>query len=100
MSFVSEPVTQAKIVKRSIIIRGHKTSCSMEKDYWDGFKEIAAERDELLGDLAAHVEDLGINRNNLSSSIRLFVYRWQRDRRLIAAQHAERATAMLHAAST
>jgi predicted DNA-binding ribbon-helix-helix protein len=88
------------IRKRSIIICGHKTSVSMEDDFWQAFKEIADEEDVLLGELGAKIESLGINRNNLSSAIRLFVLRWNRDRRLIAAQHAERAAAMLHAAST
>src|SRR5262245_16419544 len=36
------------ITKRSIIIAGHKTSVSVEADFWEGLREIAKERRVLV----------------------------------------------------
>jgi predicted DNA-binding ribbon-helix-helix protein len=60
------------VVKRSVIIAGHKTSVSLEDAFWVGLKEIARRRRGTLSDL---VQDINIKRRNgnLSSSIRLFV---------------------------
>jgi predicted DNA-binding ribbon-helix-helix protein len=40
-----EAVKKSLVLKRSVIIAGHKTSVSLEGEFWDGLKEIAAERD-------------------------------------------------------
>ena len=59
------------VVKRSIIIGGHKTSVSLEHAFWQAFKDIAALRNMTLSDLAMSID---AERNgNLSSAIRLFV---------------------------
>ena len=60
------------VVKRSIVIAGHKTSVSLEDAFWQGLKEIAARRDMTLSDLVATI-DTGRHLGNLSSAIRLFV---------------------------
>ncbi len=60
------------VVKRSIVIAGHKTSVSLEDAFWQGLKEIATERDMRLSDLVATI-DTGRHNGNLSSAIRLFV---------------------------
>ena len=60
------------VVKRSIVIAGHKTSVSLEDAFWQGLKEIAEERDLTLSDLVATI-DTGRHQGNLSSAIRLFV---------------------------
>ena len=60
------------VVKRSIVIAGHKTSVSLEDAFWQGLKEIADERDVTLSDLVATI-DTGRYQGNLSSAIRLFV---------------------------
>lgn len=60
------------VVKRSIVVAGHKTSVSLEDAFWKGLKDIANERDLTLSDLVATI-DTGRDRNNLSSAIRLFV---------------------------
>jgi len=60
------------VVKRSIVIAGHKTSVSLEDAFWQGLKEIADERNATLSDLVA-VIDTGRQHGNLSSAIRLFV---------------------------
>jgi hypothetical protein len=35
---------RSAVVKRSIVIAGHKTSISLEDEFWDGLKEIARAR--------------------------------------------------------
>jgi len=60
------------VVKRSIVIAGHKTSVSLEDAFWQGLKEIATERDLTLSDLVATI-DTDRHHGNLSSAIRLFV---------------------------
>jgi Ribbon-helix-helix domain len=36
------------IVKRSVVVAGHKTSVSLEDAFWKGLKEVAGERDTTL----------------------------------------------------
>jgi predicted DNA-binding ribbon-helix-helix protein len=60
------------VVKRSIVIAGHKTSVSLEDAFWKGLKEIASDRDLTLSGMVASI-DSGRHGGNLSSAIRLFV---------------------------
>jgi len=75
------------VVKRSIVIAGHKTSVSLEDAFWQSLKQIANERDITLSDLVASI-DTGRHHGNLSSAIRLFVLDYYRER----AANAPRAT--------
>jgi len=73
---------KSPVVKRSIVIAGHKTSVSLEDAFWTGIKEIAAKRDVTLSDMVATI-DQERQHGNLSSAIRLFVldhYRGAQDR--------------------
>ena len=63
---------KSPVVKRSIVIAGHKTSVSLEDAFWKGLKEIAGSREMTLSDLVA-VIDSERRHGNLSSAIRLFV---------------------------
>ena len=63
---------KSPVVKRSIVIAGHKTSVSLEDAFWKCLKEIAGERQMTLSDLVASI-DTGRHHGNLSSAIRLFV---------------------------
>ena len=60
------------VVKRSIVIAGHKTSVSLEGAFWTALKDIAASRQQSLTDLVGAI-DAGRQQGNLSSAIRLFV---------------------------
>jgi len=65
------------VVKRSIIIGGHKTSVSLEHAFWQAFKDIAALRNMTLSDLLMSID---AERNGkLSSAIRLFVLEFYRN---------------------
>jgi predicted DNA-binding ribbon-helix-helix protein len=63
---------KSPVVKRSIVIAGHKTSVSLEDAFWTGLKEIATARGMTLSELVASI-DTGRQHGNLSSAIRLFV---------------------------
>jgi predicted DNA-binding ribbon-helix-helix protein len=63
---------KSPVVKRSIVIAGHKTSVSLEDAFWKGLKEIAGTRDMTLSELVAFI-DSERQHGNLSSAIRLFV---------------------------
>jgi predicted DNA-binding ribbon-helix-helix protein len=63
------------IKKRSIKIAGHKTSVSLEEDFWDALKAIAAAEGVSLSALvertdAARADKAGAD--NLSSALRLY----------------------------
>lgn len=63
---------KSPVVKRSIVIAGHKTSVSLEDTFWACLKEIASARELTLSDLVASI-DTDRHAGNLSSAIRLFV---------------------------
>jgi predicted DNA-binding ribbon-helix-helix protein len=69
---------KSPVVKRSIVIAGHKTSVSLEDAFWKGLKEIAGGRDMTLSDLVAAI-DSERQHGNLSSAIRLFVLDFYRN---------------------
>lgn len=61
------------VIKRSIIIGGHKTSFSLENEFFIEFKRIAKERNLTLSELAGKIENAKAGVGNLSSAIRVFV---------------------------
>ena len=71
---------KSPVVKRSIVIAGHKSSVSLEDTFWKGLKEIAGGRDMTLSEMVAAI-DSDRQHGNLSSAIRLFVLDFYRNRR-------------------
>ena len=69
---------KSPVVKRSIVIAGHKTSVSLEDEFWAGLKEIADERGSTLSDLVASI-DHDRRHGNLSSAVRLQVLKYYRE---------------------
>jgi len=61
-------------VKHSLTLRGHRTSVSLEADFWSEFRRLAAERGRSINDLAAEI-DAGRGDLGLASAIRVFVLR-------------------------
>jgi len=68
---------KSSIIKRSVVIAGHKTSVSLEDAFWSGLKEIARAQQATLSKTVAEI-DKARQRGNLSSAIRLFVLDWVR----------------------
>lgn len=61
------------VEKRSVTIRGHRTSYSLEKPFYDDLLAISAARDMTLAALVAVVDAQRPREANLSSALRLFV---------------------------
>jgi predicted DNA-binding ribbon-helix-helix protein len=64
---------KSPIVKRSIVVGGHKTSVSLEEAFWSGMKEISGARSMTLSRLVSEIDANRNQGNNLSSAIRQFV---------------------------
>jgi predicted DNA-binding ribbon-helix-helix protein len=47
------------VVKRSVVVAGHKTSVSLEDAFWNGLKEIASGRNITLSALVTAVDSGG-----------------------------------------
>jgi predicted DNA-binding ribbon-helix-helix protein len=63
---------KSTVVKRSIVLAGHKTSVSLEDPFWEGLKDIAKDQRKTLSDLVGSI-DTNREHGNLSSALRLFV---------------------------
>lgn len=66
--------------KRSLTLRGHRTSVSLEDDFWRAFQEIAAERKQAVNALAAEIDETRGGDMGLASALRLFILRYYRER--------------------
>lgn len=64
---------RSPVIKRSIVIGGHKTSVSLEDLFWISLKDISKQRSLTLSKLVAEIDERRGERANLSSAIRLFV---------------------------
>ena len=62
-----------KLLKRSVTIAGHRTSVSLEAEFWDALTEIAAEKRRPLASLIEEIDKREGRDKNLSSALRLFV---------------------------
>ena len=72
------------VIKRSIVIDGHKTSVSLENEFWDGLREIADRENITLSTVVGQI-DRDRTSCNLSSAIRVFVFNRLRTRK--GSQH-------------
>jgi predicted DNA-binding ribbon-helix-helix protein len=61
------------VIKRSIVVAGHKTSVSLEDSFWIGLKEIARNGHLTLSQLVNKVDTDRVNAN-LSSALRVYVF--------------------------
>ena len=68
---------KSPVVKRSVVVAGHKTSVSLEDAFWMGLKEIAGRRLITLSDLVSAIDE-NRQQGNLSSALRLFVLEFYR----------------------
>ena len=76
-------------MKRSLSIAGHRTSISLEQEFWDALTEIANSRSQSVASLVAEVDELRlyhfqnntddeIGMGGLSSALRIFILRHYR----------------------
>ncbi|GAK44855.1 arylsulfate sulfotransferase-like protein [Tepidicaulis marinus] len=64
-----------KIVKRSVSIAGHRTSISLERPFWEGLKELACSRKVSVNELIRQIDAGREEEENLSSALRVFVFK-------------------------
>jgi predicted DNA-binding ribbon-helix-helix protein len=64
---------KSRVVKRSLVVGGHKTSVSLEDAFWYELRAIAQRRHMHLSQLVGAI-DAERRHCNLSSAIRLFVF--------------------------
>jgi predicted DNA-binding ribbon-helix-helix protein len=64
---------KSAVIKRSVTLNGHKTSVSLENEFWDALREIAERANLPLPRLMEQV-DKDRTTCNLSSAIRIFVF--------------------------
>lgn len=67
------------VTKRSISIRGHRTSFSIEQPFYDDLLRIAAQKDIALARLVGEIDEARSRDTNLSSALRLHVLDWYRN---------------------
>ena len=65
---------KSPVIKRSVVITGHKTSVSLEDVFWKGLKEIAEARRRPLAELLVEIDRS--RQGNFSSAIRTFVFNY------------------------
>ena len=67
-----EHTKRSAVVKRSIVINSHKTSVSLENEFWFALREIAKKEYVAINTLVARI-DGSRGSPNLSSAIRIYV---------------------------
>ncbi|HGG05883.1 MAG TPA: aryl-sulfate sulfotransferase [Aliiroseovarius sp.] len=59
--------------KHSLTLRGHRTSVSLEEEFWHAFLTIAKDRKMPINELAAEIDAARGPERGLASAIRVFV---------------------------
>ncbi|HEY7749234.1 MAG TPA: ribbon-helix-helix domain-containing protein [Aestuariivirgaceae bacterium] len=68
-------------MKRSVRVAGHRTSLSLEPQFWEALQSAAKTRSVSISSLIAQI-DYGRGEINLSSAIRIFLLQEARHGRL------------------
>jgi len=61
------------MIKRSVVVAGHRTSISLEPAFWDELSAIAARRKLSLNALVSEIDGARGDVANLSSAVRLYI---------------------------
>ena len=67
-------------VKHSVTLKGHRTSVSLEDEFWQEFRNLAAEKSMPINALVAKIDEERGMEIGLASAIRLYVLRALKDR--------------------
>lgn len=63
----------ARPVKHSLTLRGHRTSVSLEAEFWQAFRQIAEAQGKTISTLAIEIDETRRADAGLASAIRVFV---------------------------
>lgn len=66
--------------KHSLTLRGHRTSVSLEDEFWRAYLMIAKENGRTINGLAVEIDEARGTDMGLASAIRLYVLRYYQDR--------------------
>ena len=66
------------LIKKSLTLRGHKTSLALEEEFWAAINDIARRENRSARELVAAVDEMRNEDSSLASSIRIHVLRWYR----------------------
>lgn len=72
MPVTKQSQLKSPVKKRSVNLKGHRTSISIEDAFWAALKEIAALQATTVAELVFRIDQLQ-NNSNLSSALRLHV---------------------------
>ena len=68
----------ARPQKRSLTLRGHRTSVSLEAEFWQAFRDIARIEDKPVNALAAEIDEARGTDAGLASAIRVYILDYYR----------------------
>ncbi|HLD95728.1 MAG TPA: ribbon-helix-helix domain-containing protein [Alphaproteobacteria bacterium] len=77
--------------KHTLTLWGHQTSISLEPEFWEALKEIAAQTNQSLASLVASIDDAssskeGLLKRNLSSALRVYILKYYKEVVLIKSK--------------
>lgn len=65
-------------VKHSLTLNGHRTSVSLEAEFWEALRDVAAAKGMSINALAAEIDASRTMDSGLATAIRLYVLRHYR----------------------
>jgi predicted DNA-binding ribbon-helix-helix protein len=68
---------KSAVIKRSVVVNGHKTSVSLENEFWDALRQVAKQSNVSVARLLVEIERSRTT-INLSSAIRIFLLNYFR----------------------
>lgn len=63
-------------VKHSFTIGGHRTSISLEREFWDTLREIAAHEGRPVAAIVQQIDEQRVDGSGLSSAVRIWILRY------------------------
>ena len=69
-------MADARPVKHSLTLKGHRTSVSLEDAFWRAFRDIAEHEGKTITELANEIDSQRLGDCGLATAIRLYVLRW------------------------
>ena len=66
--------------KRSVTLRGHRTSVSLEPEFWSALRDIADEKGMAINALTAEIDAERDLDAGLATAMRLYILRYYQDR--------------------
>jgi predicted DNA-binding ribbon-helix-helix protein len=71
---------ESPVTKHSVLVSGHKTSITLEDEFWNSLQEIASERHKTVSRLITSINARRKGFANLSSATRMYILRHYRNR--------------------